>query len=263
MFPPRWASPQCMKARSAGFDSQPAWLAATFLKSSSDRHDEQIGYSARAGRSTGEIPVRCDPRFRMLSSIRTSYQVDQTPHTETFGDLAQLHGAGRKETAQQTIAAKPLHSGLPILGARTHPLEDPGQLRRGRRLSLAMEPARVLNQFDRAPQRKVLHHAFAVRIQPVTVFNRTEPKRLRSSPPPPSKNALRTQRDTQWYQRATDTSPNLARAITIGNLLGVRITVRHASRSDEIVFRTCCQKSPWRSVQAITTSNQPPAQPPG
>ena len=63
----------------------------------------------------------------MLSSNRTSDQVDQTPHTETFGDLPQLHGAGRKETAQQTIAAKPLHPGLPVLGARTHPLEDPGQ----------------------------------------------------------------------------------------------------------------------------------------
>jgi hypothetical protein len=135
-----------VEGRSAGFDSQPAWVAATFLKSSSDRHEKQVGYSARAGRSTGEIPMRRDPRFRMLSSNWTSHQVDQTPHTETFGDLPQLYGAGRTETAQQTIAAKPLHPGLPVLGARTQPLEDPGQLLRVRGFSLAKESARIFDQ---------------------------------------------------------------------------------------------------------------------
>jgi hypothetical protein len=75
--------------------------------------------------------------IQMLSSNRTSDQVGQTPHIETFGDLPQPHGAGRNETAQQTIAAKPLHPGLPVPGARTQPVEDPSQLRRERRLSLA------------------------------------------------------------------------------------------------------------------------------
>jgi hypothetical protein len=112
----------------------------------------QIGTTSKSATlpARGDRPatarLRCDPRFTMLSSKWTSHQVDQTPRTEAFGDLPQLRGAGHKESAKQTIAAKPLHPGLPVLGARTHPLADPGQLRRDRRLSLAIEPARVLNQ---------------------------------------------------------------------------------------------------------------------
>jgi hypothetical protein len=39
---------------------------------------------------------------------------------------------------------------------------------------------------------------------------------LRSSNPSPSKNARRTQREMQWYQRVTDTSTNSLRAIVLG-----------------------------------------------
>ncbi len=78
-----------------------------------------------------------------MSSNWTTGQVHQVPHTEAFTDFPQLRAGGRKETAQQPISAELLQPVLPALGAKIQPLEDPGQLRRDRSLSLAEEPAGV------------------------------------------------------------------------------------------------------------------------
>jgi hypothetical protein len=99
-------------------------------------------------------------------------------HTEAFGDFPQLRAAGREESAQQPIPAKLLDLKLPALGTTAQPLENPGQLRRDRRLSFAEKPAGVVDQLDIASQRKARNHAFTRRIQLATVFDRTEPQRL-------------------------------------------------------------------------------------
>ena len=75
------------------------------------------------------------PRARVLSSNRTTPQVDRVTRTKAFADFLQLRAAGREETAQQPIAAKLVDLKLPALGATTQPLEYPGQLRRDRGLS--------------------------------------------------------------------------------------------------------------------------------
>jgi hypothetical protein len=80
---------------------------------------------------------RCDPRFMIVSSDRTTRQVDYVPHADPVGDFPQSRAAGREETAHQTIAAELVHPVLPALGAQTQPLEDPGQLLRDRGFSLA------------------------------------------------------------------------------------------------------------------------------
>ena len=49
--------------------------------------------------------ARCELRFRMLSSNRTTPQVDQATHTEAFADFAQLLATGREGTAQQPVPA--------------------------------------------------------------------------------------------------------------------------------------------------------------
>jgi hypothetical protein len=79
--------------------------------------------------------ARFRPRFLVQSSNRTTPEVDQATHTEAFGDFAQLLAAGGEETAQQPIPAKFLDLNLPALGATVQALENPGQLRRDRRLS--------------------------------------------------------------------------------------------------------------------------------
>jgi hypothetical protein len=79
--------------------------------------------------------ARFRPRFMVLSSNRTTPQVDQATHTEAFADFAQLFGAGREESAQQPIPAKLLDLNLPALGATAQPLENLSQLRRDRSLS--------------------------------------------------------------------------------------------------------------------------------
>jgi hypothetical protein len=114
--------------------------------------------------------VRCDPRFRVLSSIGTTRQVDQVPHTEAIGDFPPRRAAGRKESAQQPIQAEPPHPVLPALGATTQPLEDHRQIRRDRRLSLAKEPTGEFDQIDITPQRKPLNYAFRARIQSAEVL---------------------------------------------------------------------------------------------
>jgi hypothetical protein len=50
----------------------------------------------------------------VLSSNRTTPQVDQATHTEAFADFAQLLAAGREESAQQPIPAKLLDPNLPV-----------------------------------------------------------------------------------------------------------------------------------------------------
>ena len=67
--------------------------------------------------------ARFKPRFMVLSSNRTTPQVDQATHTEAFGDFAQLLAAGREESAQQPIPAQLLGLKLPALGATAQALE--------------------------------------------------------------------------------------------------------------------------------------------
>ena len=92
----------------------------------------------------GELPTaRCGPRITFVSSKWTTRKVDQVPNTEAFANLPQLGSGGRKETAQQSIPAEPLHPLMPALGVAIQPLEDPGQLGRDRGLSLAKEPTGI------------------------------------------------------------------------------------------------------------------------
>jgi hypothetical protein len=51
--------------------------------------------------------VRCNFQITIVSSNRTTPQVDQVPHTEPVADLTQRRAAGRKETAQLAISAYP------------------------------------------------------------------------------------------------------------------------------------------------------------
>jgi hypothetical protein len=90
--------------------------------------------------------LRCNPRFMIVSSDRTTRQVDQVPHADPVGDFPQFRAAGREDAAHQTIAAELFHPVLPALGAKTQPLEDPGQLLRDRGFSLAKESARIFDQ---------------------------------------------------------------------------------------------------------------------
>jgi hypothetical protein len=89
----------------------------------------------------GERPTaRCGPRITFVSSKWTTRNVDQVPNTEAFANLPQFDSSGRKETAQQSIPAEPLHPLMPAQSAAIQPLENPGQLGRDRGLSLANEP---------------------------------------------------------------------------------------------------------------------------
>jgi hypothetical protein len=65
-----------------------------------------------------------------------------------------------------------------MLRSPTQPHKDPGQLRRNRGLSLPKEATRVIDQFDIAPERKSLHHAFTRRIQTAAVLDRTKSQRV-------------------------------------------------------------------------------------
>jgi hypothetical protein len=104
-------------------------------------------------------------------------QVDQVSDAEAFAYFAQLRAGGRKETSQQPIAAKPLHSVVLVLSATSQLLEDPGQIRRDRGLSLAKEAPRVIDQLDTTPEGKTLDHTFPGRIQPAAMLDRTKPQR--------------------------------------------------------------------------------------
>jgi hypothetical protein len=87
--------------------------------------------------------VRCGPRVTIVSSNRTTPQVDQVPHTEPVADFLQLRAARCKETAQQPIPAELLDPVLPALGAPIQPLKDSGQLRRDRGFPIAEDPTEV------------------------------------------------------------------------------------------------------------------------
>jgi hypothetical protein len=88
----------------------------------------------------------CESEIMDASSSRTTRQVDQVPHADPVGDFPQFRAAGREEAAHQTIAAELFHPVLPALGAKTQPVEDPGQLFRDRGFSLAKESARIFDQ---------------------------------------------------------------------------------------------------------------------
>ena len=139
-----------------------------------------LGGALRPSGTQGDplLGGRCESEITNVSSNGTTPQVDQVTHTEAFADFPQLRAAGREETAQQSIPAKLLDLNLPALGATAQPLENPGQLRRDRRLSLAKKPAGVVDQLDIASQRKARNHAFTGRIQLATVLDRTKPQRL-------------------------------------------------------------------------------------
>jgi hypothetical protein len=152
-----------------GSRGMPSSLAEKYSRSCGNSMPRQGDRTANA---------RWQPRFRMLSSNGTAPEVDQVVHTEASGDFPQLRATGREETAQQPIPAKLLDLKLPALGATAQALENPGQLRRDRRLSLAKKPAGVVDQLEIASQRKAGNHAFTRRIQLATVLNRTKPQRL-------------------------------------------------------------------------------------
>jgi hypothetical protein len=93
--------------------------------------------------------VRCDPRFRIVSSCWATRPVDQVPHTEPVGDFTQLCAARRQETAQQQpIPVELLDLIPPALSATLQPFEDHGELRRDRGLSLANESPRIVDQHN-------------------------------------------------------------------------------------------------------------------
>ena len=97
-----------------------------------------------------------------MSSKWTTRKVDQVPNTEAFANLPQLGSGGRKETAQQSIPAEPLHPLVPAPGVAIQPLEDPGQLGRDRGLSLANEPTGLVDQLGIASQWKALNHTLMI-----------------------------------------------------------------------------------------------------
>ena len=74
---------------------------------------------------------------------------------------------------------------------------------------------------------------------------------LRLGSPSPNKNARRTQRVTQGYQRVSDTSTRLCsrRSPSSGSPWGPGSSVRHASRSVEVDFPARRQKSTSQSIE--------------
>ena len=61
------------------------------------------------------VTARFKPRFTVLSSNRTTPEVDQATQTEAFADIAQLRAAGHEESAHQSIPAKLLDLNPPAL----------------------------------------------------------------------------------------------------------------------------------------------------
>ena len=86
-------------------------------------------------------------------------------------------------------------------------------------------------------------------LQPLARYR--DPLRVLKSPSP-SKNALRTQRDTQWYQWVTrsDRPTSLERSPWEISCEVLRYTVRNARRFVEASQSACLQKSTSRSAEA-------------
>ncbi len=96
----------------------------------------------------GELPTaRCGPRITFVSSKWTTRKVDQVPNTEAFANLPQVGSGGRKETAQQSIPAEPLHPLMPTLGVAIQPLKMKGHAEQRR-----MRWCRAKPRIDRAGQ---------------------------------------------------------------------------------------------------------------
>jgi hypothetical protein len=83
--------------------------------------------------------ARFKPRFMVLSSNRTTPQVDQATHTEAFADFAQLLAARREKSVQQPIPAQLLDLKLPALGATFSLLVARNQRRHRLRRALSTE----------------------------------------------------------------------------------------------------------------------------
>ena len=74
--------------------------------------DVQAGFDVWTGdRATADRP---NSKSRIVSTQRTTPQVDQVPYTKVFGDFPQLDAAGSKDTAQQPLAAELIHRVLPV-----------------------------------------------------------------------------------------------------------------------------------------------------
>jgi hypothetical protein len=82
------------------------------------------------GHGNQDSAVRPRSAIEIVSTQRTTPQVHQVPHAKVFGDFPRFDAAGRKVTTQQTLAAELAHPVLRALGAKTQPLDDPGQFRR-------------------------------------------------------------------------------------------------------------------------------------
>ncbi len=117
-------------------------------------------------------------RLRRRSSGRTPREIDDASQAELFGNLMELRLAGGKESAQQPALSQLRHAESPASSIDSHSLKNSGQLRRNRGLSLAKEAAGIVDQRDIATQWEACHHSFASRVEPASVFNRTEPQGL-------------------------------------------------------------------------------------
>jgi hypothetical protein len=124
------------------------------------------------------LRCRCRPKLKFASSRRTASQVCHASHIQPCGDFAQPLSTGGEETAEQSTTAQFVHLSPPALGVTPQPVENSGQLRRDRRLSLAIKPPRVIDQKEIATQRESFQHPLATRIQPTPILDRAQPQRL-------------------------------------------------------------------------------------
>ncbi len=121
------------------------------------------------------VPIGTSCRLRCWASA----QVRHAAQAQTLGDFSESLPTGCEEATQQTALAQFFQPCLPGLGRRPDSLADSRYLTRDRGFALSEQP----------------------------------PDWLRSFSPSPSKNARRTQRVTQWYQRVTEGSIRCARAM--------------------------------------------------
>jgi hypothetical protein len=93
-----------------------------------------------------EVPGRQRSRHELALSRWASTQVCQVVHAQPCRDLAQPFAAGSQEAAEKPALAELLQSRPPALRAAPKPIEDPRELARNRGLSVAEQPAGVIDQ---------------------------------------------------------------------------------------------------------------------
>jgi hypothetical protein len=99
-------------------------------------------------------------------------------NAELAGSFPKFRPGGGEEPTKPYSFAKLLETISPLGGRALEPLENPGQLRRDRGLSLAQEPPRVINQEKVGSHRHSLEHPFPRGIEALSILNRAEPQRL-------------------------------------------------------------------------------------